>query len=128
MILSFSVFKEKIESGAKHQTIRKFNERQWKVAQNAKKYQLYWHSPRNGGKLIKERERSQPPFLIKFDTCWGIVFFGYHGAAFALNVEEREQLAKDDGFNSYADMVAWFWKEYGEKMYGERFIAYRWLP
>ena len=56
MIISFSVFKEKILDGTKTQTIRRYSEFQYKRFCNAKKYQLYWGNPRNGGMPILNGE------------------------------------------------------------------------
>jgi len=134
MILSFSVFREKIESGEKRQTIRKFSPRQWKIAQNAKKYQLYWHNPRNGGTLIKEVERSKEPELIQF--CQYDSFVGKDNRfkrvintvidANTGDAIPMFKLAKDDGFENDFDMWDWFYQEYCEQMFQEKFIVYRW--
>ncbi|MDD5348507.1 MAG: hypothetical protein PHT59_07830, partial [Candidatus Omnitrophica bacterium] len=61
MILTFKVFREKIESGDKTQTIRKYSPEQyqrllncWKLRETTGRYNLFWHNPRNGGVRIKD--------------------------------------------------------------------------
>ena len=66
MILTFKVFLDKIKSGEKCHTIRPYNEKRYRMLCNAKKYQLYWHNPRNGGKLIKATEPDGAPIRIFF--------------------------------------------------------------
>ncbi|MDD4137942.1 MAG: hypothetical protein PHT99_08650, partial [Methanoregula sp.] len=78
MILSFSVFREKIEGGEKCQTIRKYSPGQyrkflntWKKRETTGRYNLFWHNPRNGGTRIKDVVPSDRPFLISFSRSWG---------------------------------------------------------
>jgi hypothetical protein len=113
MILSFSVFKEKILDGTKSQTIRPYNEFQWKRFCNAKKYQLYWHNPRNGGKLIKEVEPSEKPFIFSF---W------------KEEPTDFIEIAMRDGFETQLQMHAWFYHKYGEDMFTKKFMILRWKP
>jgi hypothetical protein len=136
MIISFSVFKEKILDGTKTQTIRRYSEFQYKRFCNAKKYQLYWGNPRNGGELIKEVEPSQKPFLIKFSSLlrdapdmkglepetdiYSITYF--KGGLLTKDVHQR------DGFKTMMDMVDWFYKKYGEDMFNQKFMVLRWKP
>ena len=136
MILSFSVFKEKIESGEKKQTIRKYSAKQyqrflntWKKRETTGRYNLYWHNPRNGGVKMKDVVPSDNPYCIRFDTEWGIVNTGYELGhnEFVLDASEREQLAKDDGFPNFVAMLGWFMHEYNESLYKEKFIVIRWL-
>ena len=124
MILSFSVFREKIESGEKKQTIRKFTEQKYKIAVNAVKYQLYWRNPRNGGTLIKEVERSIEPFLIGFQKGESPVYLIKD--KYTLSTRSQHEIAIDDGFGSVKEMVDWFFEHYGEDMYTIQFIVFRW--
>ena len=125
MILSFSVFKEKIESGEKRQTIRPYNEKRYKMFCNAKKYQLYWHNPRNGGKLIKEVEPKRFIPVFQFDPIFKIN---------PLNNEPGhlnycpipEVLAQDDGFENFQEMLSWFLMKYGNELYLMKFMVLRW--
>ena len=129
MILSFSVFKDKIENGTKSQTIRPYNERQFKRHVNAKKFQLYWHNPRNGGKLIKEVDPplADAPRIIRFDNQMGDHFdrIWYSSDGQWLGMD-REEVAQRDGFASYKEMQEWFYKSYGKDMYKILFMLIRW--
>jgi len=126
MILSFSVFREKILSGEKCQTIRKFTNKKWSMAKNARKYQLYWGNPRNGGTLIKEVNRSFDPFVIGFQQSDNPIFL--YKDNYTLSSQSQHQLARNDGFTNVNEMVDWFHEHYGDSMYAERFIVFRWLP
>jgi hypothetical protein len=128
LILSFSTFKEKIEDGTKTQTIRPYNERQFKRFCNAKKYQLYWHNPRNGGKLIREVEPNGTPFLIRFHKKHAIINTGYlpgHNE-FIYFPNEQHIIAINDGFERFLDLFSWFYEMYGEEMFTKKFMVLRW--
>lgn len=116
MIISFSVFKEKILDGTKKQTIRRYTKKRYEQFCNAynkkKKFQLYWGNPRNGGELLKEVEPDFIPYVISFDKN-------------NRNFDE-EKVAKADGFKNYDEMRNWFWEKYGMKMYTEQFMVIRW--
>ena len=121
MILSSSVFREKIESGEKCQTIRPYDEKRFRMFENAKKYQLYWHNPRNGGKLIREVEPAGAPIRVFFRESVGGVPVQLWGS----NHMEEEKLcdyarstnevAQRDGFKDFPELVGWF-KEKVEAM------------
>ena len=113
MIISFSVFKEKILDGTKTQTIRRYSEFQYKRFCNAKKYQLYWGNPRNGGKLIKEVEPAEQPRIFSFrDATLGAI----------------EELSLLGGFDDANEMLDWFYKRYGKDMFTKKFMILRWKP
>jgi hypothetical protein len=136
MILSFSVFKEKIESGEKCQTIRKFSPVQykrflncWKKRETTGRYNLFWHNPRNGGKRIKDVVPSDCPFLITF--CGGSrAPFLRTVSKFkqACNPQFHEEIAKQDGFSTSGEMWDWFKENYGKDMYQSKFMVIRWQP
>jgi hypothetical protein len=111
MILTFSIFKEKILDGTKTQTIRPYSEFQWKRFCNAKKYQLYWHNPRNGGTLIKEVESDCIPVRFSFKS---------------LDPDTFIKIAMNDGFETAGEMHSWFYHKYGEKMFTMEFMLLRW--
>jgi hypothetical protein len=125
MIISFSVFKEKIESGEKTQTIRRYSEFQFKRFTNAKIYHLYWHNPRNGGKLIKVVKPSEKPFLIAFNNSDYYSNIDIIGES-KERVIDLNTFAKRDGFESSKEMFDWFFSEYGSRMYQEKFMVLRW--
>jgi len=123
MIISFKVFKDKILSGEKKQTIRRYNEKRFQQFTNVNKYQLYWGSPRNEGELLKEVDPLSP-YLIRFDLAHGIIN-AENDAVYSL--DEREKLAKADGFNNYHEMLDWFIQTYGTIIpFNEMFIVVRW--
>jgi hypothetical protein len=144
MLLPFSVFREKIESGEKCQTIRKYSPGQyqrflncWKKRETTGRYNLFWHNPRNGGVRIKDVVPSEKPFLIQF--CQHDSFVGKKNQFrrvmnSIINTETGEEipmfpLAKLDGFDDDFQMWDWFRAEYG--IYGmlhETFMVIRWLP
>ena len=125
MILSFNVFREKIENGTKTQTIRPYNERQFKRFCNAKKYQLYWHNPRNGGTLIKEVEPIRFIPIIQFDPVFKIC---------VLNEDPKKLdycpipdiLAEKDGFKDFRELRHWFSLQYPDDLFTKKFMVLRW--
>ena len=136
MILTFKVFLDKIKSGEKCQTIRPYNEKRYRMLCNAKKYQLYWHNPRNGGKLIRATEPDGAPIRIFFmEPNYGNDYVTVHGSTLtdrdrldALYPCDRD-LAVADGFGSFAEMCEWFSNEYGEEMMRpNEFMIIRWKP
>jgi hypothetical protein len=130
MILTFKVFKEKIESGEKEHTIRLYSDSQFNRAANTylnmKLFQLYWHNPRNGGKLIKERIPWCLPIKIKWirDTERRV----YVKNVATGEILNNEDLARKDGFNSWEEMVNWFYNEYGESLFEKYFMILWWVP
>jgi hypothetical protein len=140
MIISFSVFKEKIESGEKGQTIRKYSPKQyqrylncWKKRETTGRYNLFWHNPRNGGKRIRDAIPSMMPRLMQFNKKEGFVLLKedltISNCSALINKNVIEDLARSDRFANFQEMIAWFEKEYGgEDPYKEIFIIIRWLP
>jgi len=138
MIISFSVFRDKIENGEKCQTIRKYSPGQyqrflncWKKRETTGRYNLFWHNPRNGGTRIKDVVPSDKPALMHFEKHHGVVGFGADSESDdSIIYPEREcsnDLAIRDGFNGHDEMVSWFLKEYGEELYQSKFIVIRWV-
>ena len=138
MIISFSVFRDKLESGEKKQTIRPYSEFQYRRFYNAKKYQLYWHNPRNGGQLIKEVESAGRPIRVFFmeprsDAHISILYastiqdIDLCYEAFGSLSDMRGIIAKRDGFEDYFTMVRWFEETYKEKLLRpNEFMILRW--
>lgn len=139
MILSFSVFKEKLESGEKCQTIRKYSPGQykrflncWARRETSGKYNLFWHNPRNGGTRIKDVVPSDMPQCIFFEKVNGLINVWPSGDSdyetLFPNGESANSLAQRDGFKDYKEMIDWFFKEYGNSLFTETFMVIRWLP
>ena len=139
MIISFSVFKEKIENGEKCQTIRKYSPGQyqrflncWKKRETTGRYNLFWHNPRNGGQRIKDVVPSDKPQVIFFEQVNGrINVWPSGGSDYEVlfpNGESANSLAQRDGFKDYNEMMGWFQKEYGNKLLSDVFMVIRWQP
>jgi hypothetical protein len=136
MILSFSVFRDKIESGEKCQSIRKYSPGQyqkflncWKKRETTGRYNLFWRNPRNGGIRIRDAIPADRPFLITFSggdypPCVRTV----SKLQQANNPQFHEEIAKRDGFSTSGNMFAWFESQYGHEMYQSKFMVIRWLP
>lgn len=143
MIISFSVFREKIESGDKCQTIRKYSPGRyaqflncWKRRETTGRYNLFWHNPRNGGTRIRDVIPSERPFLISFNRSYGQMHvnilkrrgLNQSSEYFRNDYPILSDLAKADGFKNASEMWSWFEKEYGHEMYQSKFIVLRWSP
>jgi len=138
MIISFSVFRDKIESGEKKQTIRKYSPGQyqrflncWKKRETTGRYNLFWHNPRNGGTRIKDVVPADRPYLISFNRAYGqmnvhVLTNNDMAQAMYYSGAILEDLAKDDGFKNASQMWAWFEKEYGKDMFQSKFMVIRW--
>ena len=125
MIISFSVFKEKILDGTKTQTIRRYSEFQYKRFCKAKKYQLYWGNPRNGGTLLKEVDPDDIfPDIITFRQDKYSLYHAMTGLP--LSYEYTREIIIRDGFIYFADMWDWFYEHYGDKMFDKWFMVLRW--
>jgi hypothetical protein len=143
MIISFSVFREKIESGEKCQTLRKYSPGQyrwylncWKKRETTGWYNLFWHNPRNGGTRIRDVVPSEKPFLICFNHAYGqmhINILRRKGLAQSPQYLQDDysvlaDIAKRDGFKNSSEMWEWFEKTYGKEMFQSKFMVVRWLP
>ena len=143
MIIPFSVFREKIESGEKCQTIRKYSPGQyqrflncWKKRETTGRYNLFWHNPRNGGTRIKDVVPSEKPFLIAFNRSYGQMHvrvlprMGFEESKECLRNDAPilADLARLDGFKNASDMWNWFETTYGREMFQSKFVVIRWLP
>jgi hypothetical protein len=137
MILSFSVFKDKLESGEKRQTIRKYSEGQykrflncWSRRETTGRYNLFWRNPRNGGIRIKDVVPSDKPSLMYFEQINGnILCWPYHQDDMEVIFPKGESvnaLAQRDGFKDYKEMSEWFLKEYGRALFSGMFMVIRW--
>jgi hypothetical protein len=94
---------------------------------NAKKYQLYWNNPRNGGTLIKEVTPGLAPFIIAFDrNPQAPIMQVCDNGVFPLYPTSQRAIAKDDGFDSPEALYQWFFKKYGEDMFNQKFMVIRW--
>jgi hypothetical protein len=139
MILSFSVFREKIESGEKCQTIRKYSPVQykrflncWKKRETNGRYNLFWHNPRNGGTRIRDVVPSDEPQCIFFERVNRYINVWPSGGSdydtLFPNGESANSLAQRDGFKDYKEMTEWFYREHGNALFSGAFMVIRWRP
>ncbi len=109
--LSFSVFREKILSGEKTQTIRVLRKRPFQVGD---KLYLYWHQRSKDCEKLGEVICTEA-FRIWFVVGWkyiGIFVRVERGDYAPLSRQEMDYLARRDGFTDVEEMVAWFRKTY----------------
>ncbi len=130
--ISFSVFKDKILSGEKRQTIRRFTEKRYKQILNADRLQLYWHQRSKDGYLLKE---------VKLSRIYFLAFREDENGKIRLWLKERENslsffpakewlsdyVAEMDGFDSYESMLKWFLEHYGkDEILNTTFMVIKW--
>ncbi len=129
--IGFKVFREKIESGEKRQTIRLMRKRPFKVGDDL---YLFWNFRRKDCILLKKTVCLEA-FYISF--CYVPNFCG-GGPALRIDrikeksyasrqmlPDEMDDLAKRDGFADRLEMAAWFYKTHGELGY-KIFQVVRW--
>lgn len=107
--LSFKVFREKIESGEKEQTIRLIRVNPIKIGQIL---QIYWkqRDPKQSEKLFEAKCTYVENIAISENKVILKERF--------LNAEETEKLALEDGFDSSKEFFDFFKKTYGQTFFG----------
>jgi hypothetical protein len=134
-IISFSVFKDKIQNGSKRQTIRKL--RVYPIKKNDKLF-LWWKSrtpnrAKIGETICSEEFKIRMSVDVETDTPtiphlsrFSLTIFKLSPLATELmNPVEKEELAVLDGFDSSASMAKWFWENHGW-VHEEVFQVIRW--
>ncbi len=135
--ISFSVFKDKIKSGEKTQTIRPYSENRFNLIKRKRVLQLYWKQ-RAGGGLIKTAVLESidiirlyaPAKITEFEGAgesgnrWLWVWKA--GRWEKESEEGKEETIKRDGFNDEFEFYAWFKKHYKGKVVGMNFMRIRW--
>lgn len=113
-LIGFSVFKEKILSGAKRQTIRPLRKKPIKVGE---KLYLYWHLRRKTCEKIGEAICSEI-FFIRWrkpgitEYLDLITLDANYQPLRVLSKLEMDEIARKDGFKDFPEMVCWFKKRY----------------
>lgn len=129
--LSFSVFKEKLVSDMKRQTIRPLRKRPIKVGD---KLYLYWHQRRKDCEKLNEAVCSETffiniqfkeDFLDRGKPIWR-VDRRLDRSVLTMMDFRVEELAKRDGFVDALDMMRWFNKKYRDLSGGIPFQVIRW--
>ena len=130
--IGFTVFKDKILTGEKTQTIRPYSERRWKTILKNKKLQLYWKLRTKECEFLKEVNLKEM-FKIRFEIKWLRLYtLGYYtvfkedGKWREMEEEEMEDLARRDGFESFKALVEWFKGKYGVGIFTQDFMVIRW--
>lgn len=126
-LLSFTVFKEKILSGEKIQTIRKM--RKYPIKEGDKLY-LYWHCRQKdceklGESVCVDEQRINMSIIDQNELCVLLDQKCFGCGWRRLTFKELWKLAIDDGFDSIDDMKNWFKKTHSN-LDGEEFQVIRW--
>ena len=130
--ISFSVFKDKLLSGEKTQTIRPYSEKRFNQLKNAKVLHIYWKLRTKECQLlfladlvdlfrIRFTEEKKVKVIIESYSFGDIEYLVSH----ILTDDELDDLVKHDGFNSVDEMFDWFYNKYGDSMYEKEFMVIR---
>lgn len=135
MNLSFSVFKEQlplIGNGSKKQTIRLLSEhRHWNPGDRVDAYWRLRYPKAKGGSQELFHGLCVGHALLHFDQQW----IGEHDWVLNWKLEEVREIPlvkgkldwtapgvmREDGFECWSDMFAWFYHEYGEAMWEDTY-------
>ncbi len=135
--ISFSVFKDKILSGEKTQTIRPYSPKRYGQIKKIERLQLYWKQRTKECELLREVNlesidiiRLYAPYnLAAFDSQGTTVghIHRWSGKRWML-VDQKEffDTCKRDGFETIADMYEWFRRKYKDRRYNMVFMRIRW--
>ena len=127
--ISFSVFKDKILSGEKRQTIRIYSEKRYNQIMRIRTLQLYWHQRSRDSELLREEiavELFRMRFIEEGDEI-GLETMDAYGEFEVAKENEREHIAQADGFSSWAELVQWFINRYGrDKLLKTDYMVIRW--
>jgi hypothetical protein len=104
-LLGFSVFHDEVKDGKKRQTLRRHRKQPIKVGDTL---YLYWHLRRKDCHLLRKAK-----CIETFTQPWG-------------TLKVSEEISKLDGFNSSAEMRAWFNKTHQTLNDDELFDVIRW--
>jgi len=130
--LSFKVFKDKLVSREKQQTIRPINIPRIEQMKRLG-IQIYWkqRNPKESEKLynaklksfmyIKFDKKGYPRYRVITDDPFGPLEI--EPKLSELTLEEQKELAKRDGFGSINEMAKWFLNEYGENLTTTPFLG-----
>ena len=104
--ISFSVFKDKIKSGAKRQTIRSVRKRA--IATGDKLY-LYWkqQSPKDCKKLGETYCTKAIP--VRIEKMKAVLTYPEVGS---YEIVHLDKFAEDDGFDNWQQLIEYFEKNY----------------
>jgi|Deesub1362B_J571_1020462.scaffolds.fasta_scaffold03070_7 hypothetical protein len=113
--ISFSIFKDKLLSGEKDQTIRPFSEYRWKQLLKAKeegrKLQIYWKQRTKECEKLFDAEITDL-FLLWFVPDKLTAPEPDSDYRHFLTIEEEEELSRRDGFKNSDEMDEWFFSKY----------------
>lgn len=110
-LIGFTVFKEKILSGEKCQTIRKLRKRPIKVGDAL---YLYWHLRQKDCEFLGVAKCTKISRILIDQHYWlgKQILCIIYGLINALTEKETDELAKKDGFANSDEMLKWFISKY----------------
>jgi hypothetical protein len=115
--ISFSIFKDKLLSGEKTQTIRPYNEKRFNQIKRIGKLQIYWKQRSKECEKLFDAELTEIFKLPSFKEL-----YEHH----YVPVKDLQELAQRDGFECFHSMLYWFRRKYGEKFWDMEFMVIRW--
>jgi len=121
--ISFSEFKDKLLSGEKTQTIRPYTKHRYNQIKNAKKLQMYWKQRTKESEKLFDAEL-EDIFLIKFFHVVTDILILYPKGV-TLTDREIETLVRRDGFASKKELIKWFYRKYGNRLFRNYFMVIR---
>ena len=135
--ISFSVFKDKILTGKKTQTIRPYSERRYNQIKKKGILQLYWKQRTKESELLKEVKLESIDIIRLYAPIHSTYFDskGYKVGYIHIwngdrweKTDDRDMIltVKRDGFETVEEMYRWFYDRYGEKVYNIVFMRIRW--
>ena len=135
--IGFTVFKDKILSGEKRQTIRVYKDKRYRLIKRKKTLHLYWKLRSKECELLKVAElddifviRLYAPVYSDFFYSKGTTIGWIHrwdGERWVkLTPEEIREIVKLDGFSGFQDFYYFFKKTYGDNVYDMVFMVIRW--
>jgi|Deesub1362A_J573_1020465.scaffolds.fasta_scaffold00348_26 hypothetical protein len=118
--ISFSMFKDKLLSGEKDQTIRPYSEKRYNQIKNAKRLQIYWKQRTKQCEKLFDAELVEIFKLASFKKLYNDYLEPFQHLR-----QNLDELAQRDGFECFHEMLYWFRKKYGSKYRDMEFMVIR---
>ena len=126
--ISLSIFKDKLLSGEKDQTIRPFSEYRWKQLLKAKegklRLQIYWKQRTKECEKLFDAEIMDLFVMDLFPDTF-VASDPNSDDWRMLTIEEDDELAIRDGFCCHDELLDWLFDKYGDAVFTMRFIVIR---
>jgi hypothetical protein len=122
--------KDKLLSGEKRHTIRRYNRKRAHQIAKIKKLQIYWKLRTKYTEKLFDAELVKMTYIHLDDHGYPWSWVGDRDNPFSCNIgadcdlvkfprEEADNLAKKDGFDSIEEMQTWFTAKYGNNVSGD---------